>query len=87
MFGTGTVAIGVHVLYLLNMQFLCKNLVTAKLKGDYFYNRQCAANCSVRIPSSIFVGCNTKGDRDVDEDGDGDGDDEGDRDIKGCLVE
>ncbi len=69
---------------LLNMQFLCKkSCVTAKLIGDYFYNRQCAANCSGRIPSFIFVGCNTQRDRDGDEDGD----DEGDRDIKGCLVE
>jgi hypothetical protein len=66
------------------MQFLCKkSCVTAKLVGDYFYYRQCAANFSVRIPSLILVGCNTQRDRDGDEDGD----DEGDIDIKGCLVD
>jgi hypothetical protein len=59
------------------------NLVTAKLIGDYFYSRQCALNCSVRIPFWIFVGFNTQRDRDGDEDGD----DEGDIDIKGCLVD
>jgi hypothetical protein len=64
----------------LTCNFPCKSLIfvslaTVECIGDYFDNRQCGANCSVRFPSlnDLFC-CDTKGDRDSEEDRESKGD-------------
>jgi hypothetical protein len=62
---------GDHGLFsFLTCNFPCKNLISVSLAtveciGDYFDNRQCGANCSVRFLSlNDFFCYDTKGDRD-----------------------
>jgi hypothetical protein len=71
------------VIFLVKVLFLFLHYATVECIGDYFDNRQCGANCSVRFPSlnDLFC-CDTKGDRDGEEDREskGDGDKEVNRD-------
>ncbi len=65
-------------------------MLQVELLGNYFYNRQRTANCSVHVPSlNDFCGMRYNGDRDGKEDvggeRDGDGEGDGDGDGKGEI--